>query len=166
LFFRYGMPYALTRFASARMSCGASPASLSPSPSPVGGLGSSTSTPTASGPSSRHHGFTKQPYLGWRSQERLTSKTLYRSPTERLAADLLDQQKPTKVTVSVTDSEKSSISMEISPKKETAATASDLSLNTSEGSTNSHKLNRYEPQFSQDNFNIISFGQLRINLGY
>lgn len=139
------MPYALTRFATARMSCGASPASLSPSPSPVGGLGSSTSTPTASGPSSRHHhGFSKPPYLGWRSQERLASKTLYRSPNERLAADLLDQKKTSSVTVSVTDSEKSSINIEISPKKEPTVNASDLSLNNSEESTNSHKLNRYD----------------------
>lgn len=156
------MPYALTRFASARMSCGASPASLSPSPSPVGGVGggggSSTSTPVSSAPLSRHHSYSKTPYLGWRSQERLNTKQLYRSPAERLAADLLAQKSRTSspVTVSVSgvkDEEKDNSSgrldtpsKESSPKKETAS-ASDLSLNNSEES-NSHKLNRCVVVFS------------------
>lgn len=137
-FCSYGMPYALSRFATARMSCGASPASLSPSPSPVGGITSSTSTPVSSGPMSRY-GYNKTPYLGWRSQERLTSKTLYRSPSERLAADLLQKQKAS-APPSVSDKSTlgSDISIVTSPKKETA---SDLSLNTSDES-NSNKLNR------------------------
>ncbi|CAG7833703.1 unnamed protein product, partial [Allacma fusca] len=142
----YGMPYALTRFASARMSCGASPASLSPSPSPVGGVGgSSTSTPVSSAPLSRHHSYSKAPYLGWRSQERLTSKSMYRSPAERLAADLLAQKSKTSASSSTASTpqegtkETPEIHLEVSPKKETVS-ASDLSLNNSEES-NSHKLN-------------------------
>jgi hypothetical protein len=137
---RYGMPYALTRFATARMSCGASPASLSPSPSPVGGITSSTSTPVSSGPTSRY-GYNKTPYLGWRSQERLNSKSMYRSPSERLAADLMAQKQ--KSSTPTSDSEKQAsdtdISIVASPRKENA---SDLSLNTSDDS-NSNKLNRY-----------------------
>lgn len=133
------MPYALSRFATARMSCGASPASLSPSPSPVGGITSSTSTPVSSGPMSRY-GYNKTPYLGWRSQEKLTSKSLYRSPAERLAADLL-AQKPKVTTPSTPVSTGSEISIVTSPKKETA---SDLSLNISDASESSNKLNRLE----------------------
>lgn len=160
--FTYGMPYALTRFAAARMSCGASPASLSPSPSPVGGVGcSSTSTPVSSGPAARYQGYQKQPYLGWRSQERLASKSLYRSPAERLAADILQQQKAKQSTTPVATPQTPqppspaqpldppvvlTPPVEVnrtSPTKSnvTSATASDLSLNNSEES-NSHKLNR------------------------
>jgi hypothetical protein len=128
------MPYALSRFATSRMSC--SPASISPSPSPVGGITSSTSTPVSSGPLSRY-GYNKTPYLGWRSQERLNSKTLYRTPSERAAADLLAlKQKVSTPTVS-TGSE---ISIVTSPKKDNA---SDLSLNISDTSESSNKLNRY-----------------------
>ncbi|XP_035705443.1 uncharacterized protein LOC110846990 isoform X1 [Folsomia candida] len=133
--FTYGMPYALSRF-STRMSCGASPASLSPSPSPVGGITSSTSTPVSSGPMSRY-GYNKTPYLGWRSQERLNSKTLYRSPSERLAADLVSQQQKSTTPISTTAS--SDVSTVTSPRKETA---SDLSLNISDTSESSNKLNR------------------------
>lgn len=134
------MPYALTRFAAARMSCGASPASLSPSPSPVGGIGTSTSTPVSSGPAARY-GYHKQPYLGWRSQERLANKSLYRSPAERLAADIIAQKvKPPPVAQIIVEQAPSpEAEVKISPKKEIAS--SDLSLNNSEES-NSHKLNR------------------------
>jgi len=134
------MPYALTRFANSRMSCGVSPASLSPSPSPVGGITSSTSTPVSSGPMSRYGGYQKTPYLGWRSQERLNSKTLYRSPAERMAADILAQQKA-RAQPSTPVSTSSDVSNVTSPRKETA---SDLSLNISDTSESSNnKLIRY-----------------------
>ncbi|ODM98310.1 hypothetical protein Ocin01_08378 [Orchesella cincta] len=150
--FTYGMPYALTRFAAARMSCGASPASLSPSPSPVGGIGSSTSTPVSSGPAAVRYGYQKQPYLGWRSQERLTNKTLYRSPAERLAADLIAQKaKPTTPVVELPPPE---IEIKTSPKKETAS--SDLSLNNSEES-NSHKLNRVRSSIKEVSNAIVDY---------
>ena len=86
------MPFTLTRFGHGRLSTGS--ASVSPPSTPGNPVG-----PT----------YTKRPYLGWRSQERLnnnggattaTSPTgqgglklsLYRPPEERLAAELLSSR--------------------------------------------------------------------------
>jgi len=91
----------------------------------------------------------------------MTSKSMYRTPSERLAADLLKTQVPKSGGgQSVTDSEKSSLAnLEISPRKETA---SDLSLNNSEES-NSHKLNRYGDGLLQ-NGNVNPFPHFLILL--
>jgi len=129
------------------MGGGASPASISPSPSPVGGKGSSTSTPVAGGPAVRYGSYSRQPYLGWRSQEKLdASKTMYRTPTERMAADLHAHKAKVKAassTSSVESESKTEIIVHSSPNPETA---SDLSLNTSDESS-SNKLKRFDLHF-------------------
>jgi hypothetical protein len=94
--FTYGMPFTLTRFGHGRLSSTGS-ASVSPPSTPVNPIG-----PT----------YTKKPYLGWRSQERLNNGgtavsptgqgglklSLYRPPEERLAAEILSSRHRSKST--------------------------------------------------------------------
>lgn len=118
----HGMPYALTRFAAARMSCGACLALLSPSLYPVGGgvfqpslnIISSTSTPVSSGPSaSRYHGYQKTPYL--QATPLVSQQASLQGPQRRGGGEV---EAPSPTTPSLV------------PSQVTSATASDSSLSS------------------------------------
>ena len=81
-----GVGSGVSRWGSSRFSSAQN--SREPSPSP-GNVSSVTRSPLTT--------FSKQPYLGWRSQERLnfgmTGLSVYKAPAERLAAGLSDNRK-------------------------------------------------------------------------